>query len=176
MATGLVESLRGEHDRARSLLRTAIETLTELGDDFAVTNSMQVLARTQVQSGRSDEARELTVRSIEMRSTQRNPTGLSAGLLDMASLEALAGRHERAARLVGAASRIVEQAGGQAPPELVNRVDPMPILTAALDAETLARLIDEGRAMETDAAVDFALERARAEKVQAASEAPIPTA
>ena len=157
MASGMVESLRGRHDVARSLLRPVIETLAELGDEFSVTNAMQVLARTQLLSGDVADARDLTVKSIRIRSTQRNPTGLSAGLLDMASLEALAGRHERAARLVGAASRIVEQAGGQAPPELVNRIDPVPILEAALDRPTLGALLEEGRRMDDDAAVEYAL-------------------
>jgi hypothetical protein len=92
-----------------------------------------------------------------MPATQRNPTGLSAVLLDLAALEALAGRHERSARLIGAAERIVEESGGQAPPELVNRIEPMPVLRAALDERQLVRLIAEGRAMATDEAIDYAL-------------------
>lgn len=65
---------------------------------------------------------------------------------------------ERSARLVGAAERIVDESGGQPLPELINRVEPLPILQAALTPARLASLIDEGRRLTTDEAVAFALD------------------
>ena len=63
----------------------------------------------------------------------------------------------RAARLTGAAERIIEDSGGQPPPELVNRIEPLPILQQALEPGALERLIGEGRRLAAEDAVSLAL-------------------
>src|SRR6187200_1742558 len=85
-------------------------------------------------------------------------TSVSAALMDAATLEGLADRTERAARLRGAGLRAVDDAGGQAPPELVRRIELMPTLEEKLVRGTLAGLIAAGRQLAPAAAVAFALE------------------
>jgi hypothetical protein len=90
--------------------------------------------------------------------TYHDPTALSAALLDAAALDALEGDVERAARLVGAGVALARRAGGEAPPELVNRVDPMPVLRAAIEEPALGQLMAEGGAMDSEQAVRLGLE------------------
>ena len=103
--------------------------------------------RVLVEIQRFAEARALDVRYLKMALEQNELTSVSAALMDAASLEALAGRTERAARLYGAGQRAVDDAGGQAPPELVRRIDLMPMLEEKLDRAALAGFIAEGRQM-----------------------------
>jgi len=111
-----------------------------------------------VELGRLDEARDLDVAYLHTSLEQNELTSVSAALMDAASLEALAGRPERAARLYGAGERAADDAGGQAPPQLVRRIELVPLLEAKLDQSTLAGLIAEGRQMAPAAAVGYALE------------------
>ena len=60
----------------------------------------------------------------------------------------------------GAAERIIDESGGQPPPELISRVEPLPILRERLAAATLDALIGEGRAIGADEAVRLALAEA----------------
>jgi predicted ATPase/class 3 adenylate cyclase len=157
MGIGMVTTLRGEHEAALRLLSQARKRFVELGDGFALRNILSVESRALMQLGRREESTELNRQVIQLAHGQRDVTSLSAALLDRASLAAQAARPERGARLIGAARRIVEESGGQPPPELINRIDGLPIVEQQLDAATLERLIDEGRRMTADESVAYAL-------------------
>lgn len=158
MGEGMVASLRGDRDSAVALLRPALARFRAIGESFGEQNTLAVLTRTYMQRGDLPEARRLNCENVRLSHALHDPTALSAALLDAAALDALEGVVERAARLVGAGGSLARQAGGEAPPELVNRVDPMPVLRAAIEESALGRLIAEGSAMTTEQSVRLALE------------------
>jgi hypothetical protein len=94
---------------------------------------------------------------LDLALAQRDLTSVSATLHDAASLSALTGNYEDAARLTGAAQRIVEETGGEPPPRLINRVEAMPTLRQKLPAARLDELLAEGRGLPTDQAAAIAL-------------------
>jgi predicted ATPase/class 3 adenylate cyclase len=158
-ARGMVATLSGEHLRAVQLLDESLARFERLGDSFGRRNTLSVELRALMQLGRLDQAAEFLDRVTRLANDEGDLTGISQSLHDAASLAALAGDVERAARLTGAAQRVVEESGGQPPPELVNRVDAWPMLRVQLDAARLAELLAEGRRMSNGEAIAYALER-----------------
>ncbi|HUG48644.1 MAG TPA: adenylate/guanylate cyclase domain-containing protein [Candidatus Limnocylindria bacterium] len=157
MGIGMITTLRGDHEQAVPLLRQALASFEAGDEDFGRRNTLAIMTRALMQAGRLEEARQRNTETIRV--SGQDPTGLSAALLDCASLDALEGKPpERAARLVGAAQAMVERAGGQAPPQLINRIDPMPLVRERLDEARLDQLIMEGRALSSEEAVELALE------------------
>ena len=157
MALGMVASLRGEQQDAIRLTTDALARFERMGEDFGKRNALSVLTRALMQAGRLAEARLHNRQTIEAAHEHGDPTALSAGLLDLASLDAIERVPERAARLVGAAQAVVERTGGEAPPQLINRIEPLPLLREQLDGQRLEILLSEGRSLTTDEAVELAL-------------------
>jgi predicted ATPase len=158
MGVGMVTTLRGEHAAALPLLRDSRDRFAALGDAFALRNIVSVESRALMQLGELAESRATNRQVIEMASGQGDVTSLSAAILDTAGLLALSGDLERSARLTGAAERIVEESGGQPPPQLINRVEARPILAERLESSRLDELIAEGRRLTLDEAVESALD------------------
>jgi predicted ATPase/class 3 adenylate cyclase len=157
MGIGMITTLRGDHEQAVPLLDEAQAAFDRLKENFGYRNTISVKERALVQLGRLDEANQLNRELIELAHAAHDPTSLSTALRDQASIEALEGDFERSARLVGASDRLTETAGGQAPPELINRIEPLPVLEQRLDGATLEQLLAEGRKMTDEQAVQFAL-------------------
>jgi predicted ATPase/class 3 adenylate cyclase len=157
MVSSMLAELRGEQEHALQLMDQVIPTFERADNYFGLINTLGMKLRVLVELGRFDEARELDVSYLKMSLEQNELTSVSAALLDAASLEAVAGRTERAARLYGAGQRAADDAGGEAPPQLVRRIELMPMLEAKLGRATLASLIAEGRQMAPAAAVAYAL-------------------
>jgi tetratricopeptide (TPR) repeat protein len=158
MVSSMLAELRGEREHALQLMDKVIPQFERAGNYFGLINTLGMKLRVLVELGRFDEARELDVSYLRMSLEQNELTSVSAALLDAATLEAVAGRTERAARLYGAGQRAVDDAGGEAPPQLVRRVELMPMLAEKLDRATLSALIAEGRQMAPAVAVDYALQ------------------
>jgi hypothetical protein len=128
------------------------------GNYFGLINTIGMKLRVLVELGRLDEARKLVARYLNLAFDQNELTSLAEALMDAATLAALQGDFSRAARLYGAGRRASEDAGGQAPPELVRRMDLKPLLEANLDRSTLAGLMAEGRQLAAGQAVAYALD------------------
>jgi hypothetical protein len=101
---------------------------------------------------RLDRANELNRRVTRLALDQRDVTSFSATLQDAASLAALAGDLEKAAILTGAAHRVVDESGGEAPAELVNRVEAMPALEKGLTPDRLKQLMAAGHRLSDEEA------------------------
>jgi predicted ATPase/class 3 adenylate cyclase len=160
MGRGMVGTLRGEHEGALPILEEAQAEFAKLNDSYGVRNTISVKERALLQLGRLDEVRRVNLDFIRLSHDEQDPTALSSALLDAASIAALDGEFERAARLLGAGQRVVDESGGQPPPELVNRIEPLPILREHLPEATLTRLVSEGHGMARPDAVRYALSAA----------------
>lgn len=157
-AGGMVATLSGDHNTAVAMLDDSLARFERLGDAFGARNTLSVETRALMHLGDLDRAVQLNRRVTRLARDSGDITSLSQSLHDAASLAALAGDHERAATLTGAAQRIVEESGGEPPPELVNRVEAMPTLERKLDRDRLDELLAAGRRMPTDEAVAYALD------------------
>jgi predicted ATPase/class 3 adenylate cyclase len=153
---GMITTLRGEHEASLPLIEDGMRRFIDLGDSYGKRNAMAVETRALMHLGRMEEARALNRAVIEEGIAQQDMTAVSAGVHDAASLAAMAGRLESAALLTGAAQRIVEESGGQAPPELVNRIEALPVLEREFEPATLTRLLAEGRRLSIDQARELA--------------------
>jgi Tetratricopeptide repeat len=98
--------------------------------------------------------REALERFIEV----GNPTGTAMALEEMAIVESMEGRHERALRLAGAAEAMKEEAGGGAPAELMRSSESLEESRRSLDRDAAERAWAEGREMGADKAIAYALE------------------
>jgi predicted ATPase/class 3 adenylate cyclase len=154
---GMVATMDGRHEAAATMLDESVRSFERLGDTFGLRNAIAVLSRALMRLERWDEARTLNRRVIELAYAQRDLTSVSATLHDAASLFAVRGEFEIAARLTGAANRIVEESGGEPPPELVNRIKALPTLERELSSEKLSQLLAEGRRLTAEEATQLAL-------------------
>jgi hypothetical protein len=156
-AGGMVATLSGEHETAVAMLNESLAEFERLGDAFGLRNTLSVETRALMHLGRLDAARRLNRRVAALALEQADITSVSQSLHDAASLAALAGDLPRAAILTGAARRIVEESGGEPPPELTNRIDALPMLEQDLEASRLSTLLAEGRRLSNEEAVKYAL-------------------
>ena len=81
-------------------------------------------------------------------------------LFMLSALETAEGRHERAMRLFGAAEALREQVAGAAPAMSLLLGDPIGEARRAIGDVATDRALEEGRAMDPEAAVQYARERA----------------
>jgi predicted ATPase/class 3 adenylate cyclase len=153
---GMNMSLDGQHEEAVPVLIDGIVRFKELGEAYGRRNASSVLARALMNLDRLDEAIVANRLTLELANEQHDVTSISAGLHDAASLAALTGDLERAAQLTGAAAQIVDETGAQPPPNLVNRIDALPILRERIAPPELERLLEEGRQLSSDEAVALA--------------------
>ena len=154
---GMNKTLSGDHAGAVPILEHAIKRFAELGEAYGQRNATSVLSRALMNLDRLEEAAATNRRVLELSNGQQDLTSISAGLHDAASLALLSNDLEVAARLTGAAERIVEDTGGQPPPMLVNRIEALPTLRARLPGDQLESLLAEGRALTTEEAVAMVL-------------------
>ena len=156
-SVAMVVTMRGDHAEAIPMLEDSRARFERLGDTFGLRNALSIELRALMHLGRVAEAGVLTTQLLELSYDQGDMTSFSAALLDAAALAALDGGMERAARLCGAAQRIIDESGGQPPVELVNRINPRPILEQSLPADQLTALVAEGRRLTDDQAMALAL-------------------
>jgi predicted ATPase/class 3 adenylate cyclase len=157
MGGGMVLSLRGDNEMALPIVTDAANRFRTAGNAFGLGNTLSLLERVHMQLGRYEEARAVNSEFLWLAQQEQDPTLLTPALLDLASIEGMAGRLERAAHLLGAGGRVIDESGGQPPPQLMNRIEPLPVLRERVDSTILQGWIAAGRAMSTDEAVAYAL-------------------
>ena len=156
-AGGMVATLSGDHQAAVTMLDESFARFERLGDAFGQRNTLSVVTRALMNLGRLDEAAERNRRVTRLALEASDITSLSQSLHDAAALAALEGDLVRAATLTGAAQRMVEESGGEPPPELVNRIEAWPTVEARLEPSRLADLLAQGRRLSNDDAVALLL-------------------
>ena len=140
------------------MVEEALVIYRELGNLFATADSLSGLGSHYRALGDREAATAAQREALEMFVEVGNPTGIAMVLEEMAMIETMDGRHERALRLAGAADALKDQIGGGAPAELMRSGESLEESRRSLDPGTAERAWDEGREMSTDKAIAYALE------------------
>ncbi len=159
MGVGMVDIIAKEPERARTSLAEATRRFEELGDRFWVAFTGRFLAVASRQAGDHAAAREWYGRSLREFLDLGSLAELTLALDGVADLAVAEGDPERAMRLVGAADSLREQTE-QVGSFDVWIEDPKERARELLDEETADRVFAEGRTMDADEAVAYALEQA----------------
>jgi predicted ATPase/DNA-binding CsgD family transcriptional regulator len=149
----------GAVERARASLEEALATARQNGDPHSLTPLiLEGLGELEIVCNRPHEAREWLVTSLELRHDSGEHSRLAQSFDRLASLDARCSDPERALKLVGAADRLYHQLGAQRAPSETQKLErwllPLRDQIGAQAAETATA---EGRALELDDAVAFAL-------------------
>jgi non-specific serine/threonine protein kinase len=157
MALGLLALLERDIGQARERFENALTTFTDLGDMYWVAFAERLLGGIDRFEG-NDEAAEKRYRaSLSVAQQHGILIMIASTLYAFADLAVRRGQPERALRLVGASAVIRERVGEALAMEKEMVGDVAGAARALLDAATSDRLYQEGRAMEPDDAVAYAL-------------------
>ena len=157
MALGLLALLERDIGQARERFENALTTFTDLGDMYWVAFAERLLGGIDRFEG-NDEAAEKRYRaSLSVAHQHGILIMIASTLYAFADLAVRRGQPERALRLVGASEVIRERVGEALAMEREMVGDVAGAARALLDAATSDRLYQEGRAMEPDDAVAYAL-------------------
>jgi non-specific serine/threonine protein kinase len=129
----------------------------ELGNVFATADSLSGLGSYYRRVGDGEAAAAAQREALEIFVEVGNPTGIAMVMEEMAMVETMDGRYERALRLAGAADALKDQTGGGPPAELMQSDESLAEARRNLDAEAAERAWTEGQEMGTDKAIAYAL-------------------
>ena len=155
---GLAALEAGDFERARRFFRESLSIGEATGSEQGVARALTLLGALALHEGRIEDAVVLERRSLGVAHGLRWMEGVVVLLGFLAYAYAELGQTERAARLVGAESRLVEELHLRLERfvlELRERTATQ--VRRSLDAERFDHLLAEGRAMSVDEAVETAL-------------------
>jgi tetratricopeptide (TPR) repeat protein len=155
---GNQELREGRPEEGLPMVEEALGIYRNLGNRFATADLLSGLGSFYRILGDCDAAAAAQREALEMFVEVGNPTGIAMTLEEMAMVETIEGRHERALRLAGAAEALREQTGGGPPAELMRSAESFAESRRNLDPETGERAWAEGREMSADKAIQYALE------------------
>jgi tetratricopeptide (TPR) repeat protein len=148
---------KGQPQEGLAMVEEALAIYRELGNRFAAADALSGIGSAYRLVGDGDAACDAHRQALEIFVEVGNPTGIAMVLEEMAMVETMDGRHERALRLAAAAASLKEETGGGAPEELMKAEEGLQASRRSLDAETAERAWQEGREMGTDKAIAYAL-------------------
>jgi predicted ATPase/class 3 adenylate cyclase len=150
---------RVDPEAAIEPLREGVALMEELGMTGMLPDSLGGLGIMELKAGKTDEARVHIRRALELAAAAGSEVGIGQMLWGVALVALAQGRPERAARLMGYRARIMETLSGGPPPELMALYgDPEGDARAALGKEAFEREFAEGRVMDPQQALAYALE------------------
>ncbi|MGK5440458.1 BTAD domain-containing putative transcriptional regulator [Micromonospora sp. URMC 105] len=150
----------GKLDLAEEQLRTVLEWNRQVDFEPGNTLILAELGFVAEQRGDADAARELHLAGFAAARHVGDPRALALALEGLAGAEALAGRYERAAQLLGAASAARESTGVPLPPAESGDVDRIEIaISAALTAQERATAFTHGRSLSPEEARALVVDR-----------------
>lgn len=109
---GEVSRVEGEYDQARTYYEQSEALLREMGDKGELARLVHNLGYTYLHQGDLDQARTQFRESLAMFLKLGNQRGIAECLAAMAGLWAEEGKFEASARMLGAASALLDQTGG----------------------------------------------------------------
>jgi predicted ATPase/class 3 adenylate cyclase len=155
---GNQELREGRPEEGLPMVEEALDIYRDLGNRFATADLLSGLGSFYRILGDCDAAKGAQQEALEMFVEVGNPTGIAMTLEEMAMVETIEGQHERALRLAGAAEALREQTGGGPPAELMRSAESFAESRRNLDPEAGKRAWAEGRGMNADKAIQYALE------------------
>jgi tetratricopeptide (TPR) repeat protein len=161
--SAVAESVQGWSE-SRAAAKQALEVFRELDDRFSAAWAYHSIGLASTQLGLLDEGEAAIREGLREFGAAGDVTGLGQLLWDMSVLEARRGRHDRAARLRGAAFG-AEKRGGQALVSTLEGYIPgnEALVRGPLSPEDFDRLMNEGAALGDKEAQAYALREASAD-------------
>jgi tetratricopeptide (TPR) repeat protein len=157
-ALGLAQGIARKDPRgAIPLFEQSVALFETLGERWELNESLIGLANGHRFSGDKARGREYYLRALDFMAAAGNRPAMAWLLFLVAAVEGEMGRHERVARLWGAAEAVREAAGAIRPPAAALLiVDPLGTARQAIGDEAVERGLAEGRAMDPEAVVAYA--------------------
>jgi predicted ATPase/class 3 adenylate cyclase len=157
-ALGLARGIARKDPRgAIPLFEQSVTLFETLGERWELNESLIGLANGHRFSGDKARGREYYLRALDFMAAAGNRPAMAWLLFLVAAVEGEMGRHERVARLWGAAEAVREAAGAIRPPAAALLiVDPLGTARQAIGDEAVERGLAEGRAMDPEAVIAYA--------------------
>jgi hypothetical protein len=149
----------GDFETARRLFERSNQIVSSLGEEWGAAVGSLGIAAACIAVGDLDEAAPRLRSAVQFFLDAEDEDHLAETLVICANEACAAGRHERAARLLGAADGLWSRLGLPLSPADAVHVDKCrSTVESALGSEAFAVATDQGRAMTADQAAAFALE------------------
>jgi predicted ATPase/class 3 adenylate cyclase len=152
-----VDVVTGNYAEAISLLEEVTEDARRLGHRFRLADDLTALGHAHLGAGNHDAARPFLREGLELLVEDANLPMMVTSLFFYAVLAGAEGQHERAACLWAAGEELRASIGG-APSAVMKLEDPTAAAREAIGDEAVDRAVAEGRAMDLDKAVAYAME------------------
>jgi predicted ATPase/class 3 adenylate cyclase len=146
-------------ETARTKLEEAVALAREGGDTFGLAWVHHTLGQTLFRLGRYDEAREHWVAMLRIFAAAEDVSGIGTALANFRTLAVQKGDAQRALRLAGASSAIVQRSGADLA-DVISQIDRRTDQQTLVDEPTAARYWAAGAAMPLAEAIAYALEDA----------------
>ncbi|QUH00779.1 tetratricopeptide repeat protein [Saccharopolyspora erythraea] len=158
---GLTRGLSGDHTLGLDLLERCVRLSTDLGELFWRSHALWAMAHVEVSRGEVNHAEEVAKEALRLQRRLSNRLATAFTLDTLAWTAGIQGRHERAARLFGAASAMWEAL--RAAPAYystfeIGHDEHVSRVREALGDRDFQEAFDRGYEMPPAAAHDFALE------------------
>ncbi|MGH2547662.1 MAG: tetratricopeptide repeat protein, partial [Actinomycetota bacterium] len=147
----------GNYAEAISLLEEVNENARKLGHRFRLADGLNTIGHAYIGTGDYHAARRYLREGLELVVEDENFPLIVTNVYLHAALAGAEGRHERAARLWATAAELRESIGG-APSAVMKLEDPTGAARETIGDEAVDRAVAEGRAMDLDKAVAYAME------------------
>ncbi len=148
----------GSPENAIPLLEDTIAMQRELGEELLAAGNLIGLASARLKTGDVQTADGHVRDALDTLFSSRDDLAAAGALVVLALIENAGGRYERAAHLIGSASRIREESGGGFPQKMADRVgDPEAEARLHLGDEAYERAWAEGYEMDRESLMAYAL-------------------
>jgi predicted ATPase/DNA-binding SARP family transcriptional activator len=158
---GIAATLQGRLERAISLLEESVDGFRTEGDLSRVAGALQPLARAYLSRGDDERAQGILIESLSLARELRDQHVIADCLETFAAALQKQGEDARSATLLGAASAVREPIGAPRGPDMRDLFhDTLETVRSELGAEAFDVHWEEGRALDPEAAVEFAVAEA----------------
>jgi tetratricopeptide (TPR) repeat protein len=155
---GVALQMSGDFEGARDVMTTRLELGRAAGNEFIVWVESSNLSMVERQLGNLDRAEELSRAALEIVEARGDAMAIPWILNGLAAVTAAQGRLERAATLNGLAAGLLEQAGGEWPPDEREQYEgTLEAIRAGLEPDAIDRARAAGARMSVEDGVSFAL-------------------
>lgn len=161
---GLVKGLHEDPESGLEALEDCVRLATEHGELYWRSYALWASAQTEAVRGELERAETAAKKAVRLQRKLDNRLGIALGIDSLAWIAQRQGKHDRAARLFGAASSVwdaVSAAPGFWAPFATDHEAHLSQTRSALGEEAFQEAFDRGRRLSVPHLIDFALETKR---------------